>query len=93
MTQNGLKWILNTTLKSMKFCRPGPPPRYEKFHTFFFLMKASLTLFPVAPSEPRSSRCQEAAGAEADHHPWRRLSARGRGSLSFHQWLTLIVPQ
>ena len=35
MTQNGLKWILNTTLKSMKFCRPGPPPRYEKFHTFF----------------------------------------------------------
>ena len=37
MTQNGLKWILNTTLKSMEFCR------YGKFHTFFsFFFKASL---------------------------------------------------
>ena len=30
MTQNGLKWILNTTSKSMEFCRSDPP------HTFFF---------------------------------------------------------
>ena len=37
MTQNGLKWILNTTSKSMEFCRSDtPPPRYGKFHTFFF---------------------------------------------------------
>ena len=35
MTQNGLKWILNTTLKSMEFCRSDPPPWYGKFHTFF----------------------------------------------------------
>ena len=24
MTQNGLKWILNTTLKNVKFCRREP---------------------------------------------------------------------
>ena len=36
MTQNGLKWILNTTLKSMEFCRSDPPPWYGKFHTFYF---------------------------------------------------------
>ena len=37
MTQNGLKWILNTTLKSMEFCRSDPPPpRDGKIHTFFF---------------------------------------------------------
>ena len=38
MTQNGLKWILNTTLKSMKFCRPGPPspPGMKNFILFFF---------------------------------------------------------
>ena len=36
MTQNGLKWILNTTLKSMKFCRPGPPPSMKNFILFFF---------------------------------------------------------
>ena len=35
MTQNGLKWILNTTSKSMEFCR-SDPPWYGKFHTFFF---------------------------------------------------------
>ena len=41
MTQNGLKWILNTTLKSMKFCEPDPSPGMKNF-IFFFKMKASL---------------------------------------------------
>ena len=39
MTQNGLKWILNTTLKNVTFCRrdtPPPPPNVEKIHGFFF---------------------------------------------------------
>ena len=35
MTQNGLKWILNTTLKSMKFCRSDPPPGMKNFIIFF----------------------------------------------------------
>ena len=39
MTQNGLKWILNTTSKSMEFCRSDPPPRLGKFHTFFFFFE------------------------------------------------------
>ena len=26
MTQNGLKWILNTTLKIVTFCQRDPPP-------------------------------------------------------------------
>ena len=37
MTQNGLKWILNTTLKSMKFCRSYPPPVWKISYFFFFL--------------------------------------------------------
>ena len=40
MTQNGLKWILNITLKTMKFLFPPSPPNGEKFDGFFF--KASL---------------------------------------------------
>ena len=36
MTQNGLKWILNTTLKKYGILSVRPPPlRYGKFHTFF----------------------------------------------------------
>ena len=33
MTQNGLKWILNTTSKSMEFCRSDP---VWKIAYFFF---------------------------------------------------------
>ena len=44
MTQNGLKWILNTTLKIVTFCRRDPPPYCNIcYNFFFFLMKASLT--------------------------------------------------
>ena len=43
MTQNGLKWILNTTLKIVTFCwRDLPPPIITFVTIFFFLMKASL---------------------------------------------------
>ena len=35
MTQNGLKWILNTTLKSVKFCWSDPPPGMKNFTLFF----------------------------------------------------------
>ena len=36
MTQNGLKWILNTTLKIVTFCRRDPPPPIVTFVTIFF---------------------------------------------------------
>ena len=39
MTQNGLKWILNITFKTVTFFLfdPNPsPPKEEKFHGFFF---------------------------------------------------------
>ena len=42
MTENGLKHILNRSLKIMEFDIADPPPNYGIFH-FFFLMKASLT--------------------------------------------------
>ena len=43
MTQNGLKHILNRSLKIMEFDIADPPsPNYGIFHIFFFLMKASL---------------------------------------------------
>ena len=36
MTQNGLKWILNTTLKIVTFCWRDPlPPPIITFVTFF----------------------------------------------------------
>ena len=38
MTQNGLKWILNTTFKNVTFCRRGN----VTFVTIFFFLKASL---------------------------------------------------
>ena len=38
MTQNGLKWILNTTFKNVTFCRWGN----VTFVTIFFFLKASL---------------------------------------------------
>ena len=44
MTQNGLKWILNITFKTMKFFLVDnlPPPIVKNFMEFFFLMKDSL---------------------------------------------------
>ena len=46
MTQNGLKWILNITFKTVKFFGfDHPPPNGEKFHGFFFFfIKAALNL-------------------------------------------------
>ena len=35
MTQNGLKWILNTTFGNVTFCRRDPPP-IVTFVTIFF---------------------------------------------------------
>ena len=45
MTQNSIKWILNTTSKKMTFLiflTPPPKMTFDKCHLFFFLMKASL---------------------------------------------------
>ena len=43
MTQNGQKWNLNITLKTVKFfIFDPPPPNGEKFNGFFFFLKASL---------------------------------------------------
>ena len=42
MTQNGLKWILNTTLKILTFFGRTPPPLPNVTIFFFFLMKAFL---------------------------------------------------
>ena len=55
MTQNGLKWILNITFKTVKFFWFDPsPPNSEKFHGFFFfLMKASLIDKPEAKSKSK----------------------------------------
>ena len=38
MSQNGLKRILNTTLKSVKFCHPGPPPGVKNVTLFLRLL-------------------------------------------------------
>ena len=35
MTQNGLKWILSTTLKSVTFGRRDLPPNGNIWYTFF----------------------------------------------------------
>ena len=47
ITQNGLKWILNTTFKNVTFCRRDPPPN-GTFVTNFFL-KGSLIWAAVNP--------------------------------------------
>ena len=36
MTQNGLKWILNITFKTVKFFWFDPPPTVKNFTDFFF---------------------------------------------------------
>ena len=38
MTQNGLKHILNRSLKIMEFDIAEPPPNYGIFHNFFFFL-------------------------------------------------------
>ena len=43
MTQNGLKWILNTTLKIVTFFRGDPPPPIVTFVTIFFFNEG----FPI----------------------------------------------
>ena len=60
MTQNGMKWILNITLKTVKFFIFDPPPQRGKISRifFFFLMKASLrdvgTMFQRKRTSPPS---------------------------------------
>ena len=45
MTQNGLKWILNITLKTVNFLFifDPPTPNGEKFHGFFLRLPLHLT--------------------------------------------------
>ena len=42
MTQNGLKHILNRSLKIMEFDIADPPTNYGIFHNFFFLNEGFL---------------------------------------------------
>ena len=49
MTQNGLKWILNTTLKIVTFCRRDPPPSppIVTFVTIFFFFNEGFPYWPT----------------------------------------------
>ena len=72
MTQNGLKWILNTTLKSMEFCRSDPPPGMENSILFFsFFLKASLidcsSRFKASARPPEDRRLQAFSVVVAPH--------------------------
>ena len=71
MTQNGLKWILNATLKSVTFCRPGHWTRKQ-------LRSPTCTGYPLLcspqPSSGQQSHCRGCTGCSCctSGTPWCR---------------------